>query len=112
MTEPNNIKPKHRLGQGLLKFLKEYSVLGMAIGVIIAQVAKDLIDALVKGLFMPFINLFLPQDKFQGFVWTINNSTFDLSLVINTALTFIIVMIVLYIVVKKVLRQEQLLAKK
>jgi large conductance mechanosensitive channel len=105
-------KTKHRIGQGLLKFLKEYSVLGMAIGVIIAQVAKDLIDALVRGLFMPFLNLFLPENKFQNFVWTINGSTFDFALIINTALTFVIVMVVLYIIVKKILKQEKLLEKK
>jgi len=112
METKNEVKTKYRPGQGLLKFLKEYSVLGMAIGVITAQVAKDLIDALVKGLFMPFLNLFLPQDKFQNFVWTIKDSTFDFTLIINTALTFIIVMIVLYIIVKKILKQEKLLEKK
>ena len=112
MEEKNAVKTKYRPGRGLLKFLKEYSVVGMAIGVIIAQAAKDLIDALVKGLFMPFINLFLPEGKFEGFVWRVGDSVFDLSLIINTALTFIIVMVVLYIIVKKILRQEQLLAKK
>lgn len=105
----NNKKP---MGHGLMQFLREYSVLGMAIGVITAQVAKDLVDALVKGLLMPLVSLFLPSGQFQGFIWIVNGITFDLNIVLNTAITFLIVMVILYIVVKKVLRQEQLLNKK
>jgi len=45
--------------KGLLAFLKEYSVIGLAIGLIIGQASKDLVDAMVNGLFMPLIQLII-----------------------------------------------------
>ncbi|HOZ56326.1 MAG: large-conductance mechanosensitive channel [Parcubacteria group bacterium ADurb.Bin316] len=102
-------KQKPKFGQELVAFLKEYSVIGMAIGVIVAQTSKDLVDSIVKGVFTPFINLIVPGDKIDNLIFTIGGSKFDVGMIINALLTFIIVLIVLYIIVKKILRRDDLL---
>jgi large conductance mechanosensitive channel len=105
------VEQKKKFTAELFAFLKEYSVIGLAIGVITAQISKDMIDSVVKGLFMPFINLFLPGDKFSALVFTIGGSRFDFGSVLNSLLTFSIVLIILYIIVKKILKKDEYLKK-
>ena len=95
--------------KGLFEFLKEYSIIGMAIGVVFGQVSKDLVDALVRGIFMPCINLIIPGESLEKMVMVVNGTRFDFGLVLNTLLTFLIVMTFLYVLVKKILKREDLL---
>ena len=105
------IERKKRFSEELMCFLKEYSVIGLAIGVIMAQISKDLVDALVKGLFMPLVSLFVPSDKFQNLVFMVGKVKFDVGMILNALLTFAIVMILLYIIVKKILKRDDLIKK-
>ena len=95
-----------------MDFLKEYSVLGLAIGLIIGQASKDLVDSLVGGVFMPFIQLIISKDKFDSMNIVFKGVTFDFGKVLGTFLTFLIIMFLLYFVVKKIIKREELLKKK
>jgi large conductance mechanosensitive channel len=106
------VEKKKGFAKDLLEFLKEYSVIGLAIGVIVAQTSKDLIDSIVKGIFTPFIDLIVPGDKFSNLAFNIGSARFDIGLIISSFLTFIIVMVILYVVVKKILKREDLIKKK
>lgn len=105
-------KQKIKFGQGLFLFLKEYSVIGLAIGLVIGQVSTNLINSIVKGIFTPLIDLIIPGDQFQGLVFTIRDVDFDIGTVVNNTLTFFIVLIFLYIIIKKILKQDNLLKNK
>jgi large-conductance mechanosensitive channel len=94
-----------------MDFLKQYAVLGLAIGVITAQASKDLVDAIVKGVFTPAIKLIAPGG-WSNLTWTVKGATFDFSLVLNAGLTFVIVMAFLYFVIKFILKRDELLEKK
>jgi len=98
--------------KGLFEFLKEHSVIGMAFGVIVAQISKDLVDALVKGVFTPLISLVIPGRSLEKLSIIVNGSRFDFGVVISAFLTFLIVMTFIYILVKKILNRSDLLAKK
>ncbi len=95
---------------GLMGFLKKYSVIGLAIGVITAQASKDLVDAIVKGVFTPLIKLIVPSG-FTDLTFTIRGATFDIGIIFNAGLTFIIVMAFLYFVIKTILKNDELLEK-
>lgn len=110
--EENNSEKKENKKNGLIDFLKEYSVIGMAIGVIIAQTSTNMVNSIVKGLFTPFINLLIPGDRLQALVFKIGKSQFDIGSIIDSALTFFIVMVLLYVIVKKLLKRDELLQKK
>lgn len=97
--------------RGLFEFLKEYSVIGLAIGVIVAQTSKDLIDSIVRGLFTPFIDLIVPGDKFSNLAFNLAGTRFDIGTIVSSLLTFIIVMVILYVVVKKILKRDDLIKK-
>ena len=103
---------KQSFTEGLFNFLKEYSVIGLAIGVIVAQISKDLIDSMVKGVFTPFIQLMIPGDGFQSLVFYVKDVKFDLGIIISNFITFIIILTILYVLIKKILKKENLLKNK
>lgn len=114
MEEQNqdNNQAKKKFGQGLVEFLKENSVIGLAVGVIMAQTSKSVIDSIVNGLFTPLIGLVVPSSKIGNMMFQIRGVKFDFGSIISAALSFVITMTVLYILVKKLLKQDDLLKKK
>ena len=48
-----------------MKFLKEYGVIGLAIGVIIGTKAGELVKSIVDGLLMPIVGMVLPGGDWQ-----------------------------------------------
>ena len=88
--------------------MREYSIIGLAIGFVVAQTAKDLVDAIVKGLFSPLISLLVPKKDFQNLIFVFQGVKFDVGLILNALLTFIIIIIFLYVIVKKILKQDNL----
>jgi len=84
------MEQKENFTKGLFEFLKEYSVIGLAIGVIVAQTSKDLIDSIVKGVFTPFINLIVPGEKFSNLAFSIAGTRFDIGSIVSSFLTFIL----------------------
>lgn len=98
--------------KGLIDFLKEYSVIGLAIGVVVGQASKDLVDSLVKGVFMPMVELLVSRDKFDNLIFIIRGVSFNIGSVLSSLLTFLIVMSLLYFVVKKIIKNDNFLPKK
>ncbi len=103
---------RSRFLKGLIDFLKEYSVIGLAIGVVVGQTSKDLVDSLVKGIFMPIVELLVSKDKFENLVFSIKNVSFDIGSVLSSFITFLIVMSLLYFIVKKIIKNDNFLPKK
>jgi len=97
---------------GLIGFLKEHSVFGLAIGVIIGQASKDLIDSIVGGFFMPFISLLIPDGGFENLVFQLDGATFNFGLILKNFLVFLIVMVLLYVLIKRLLKRDDLIVKK
>jgi large conductance mechanosensitive channel len=106
MKTDKSIKKIRDFKTDIFDFLKEYSVIGLAIGFVFAQIAKDLIDSIVKGLFMPIVNLLIPSGDLKNMVFYINGSKFDIGLIINNFLTFAIILILLFIIVKKIIKHD------
>lgn len=106
------IEPQQKLSfwQGLMFFLKKYSVIGLAIGVITAQASKDVVDAIVKGIFTPLIKIIVPGG-FNNLKFYLRGQEFDIGSIINTSLAFIIIMIFLYFIIKIILRNDDLIEK-
>ena len=90
-----------------MKFLKEYGVIGLAIGVIIGSKAGDLVKSIVDGLLMPIIGLVLPSGDWQKLVV----GPFQVGIVLASLINFIIVAFLVFLFAKKVL-QEETVAKK
>ena len=68
-------------------FLKEYGVIGLALGVIIGGKAGDLVTAIVDGLLMPVVGLLLPSGDWQKLAV----GPFQIGIVLAALIKFIVV---------------------
>ncbi|HET8669320.1 MAG TPA: MscL family protein [Candidatus Saccharimonadales bacterium] len=101
---------------GFVDFLREQSVVGLAIGLVLGTQAKVLVDQLVISFFNPITGLFLPgegtlKQKVFTLEWGGKSAEFAYGAFISSLLTFVIVAAVVYYVFKG-LRLDKLDKKK
>lgn len=90
---------------GFVEFLREQSVVGLAIGLVLGTQAKALVDQLVASFINPLVGLLLPGDgtlKQKAFEVSFNGKTADFGwgAFASAMLTFVIVAAVVYYVFK------------
>ena len=91
--------------RGFVDFLREQSVVGLAIGLVLGTQAKVLVDQLIASFFNPFIGLLLPGEgtlKEKVFTVTIGNKhqEFGWGAFVVSLITFVVVAAVVYYVFK------------
>ena len=90
-----------------MKFLKEYGVIGLAIGVIIGSKAGELVKSIVDGLLMPLIGMILPSGDWQQMTW----GPFQIGIVLAALINFIVVAFIVFMFAKKVLKEDSVAKK-
>jgi len=95
-----------------LEFLKNYKVIELAIGVVIGNAVKDLVTAIAQDLIMHVVGIFTPSGSWQELVFTIMGSEFKIGNIISATLDFTIVAVVVFVVIKKILKIEDETKKK
>lgn len=101
---------------GFVDFLREQSVVGLAIGLVLGTQAKALVDQLVLSFLNPLTGLLLPGEgtlKQKTFDFTFNGKTaeFGWGAFVSSFLTFVLVAAIVYYVFKG-LRLDKLDKKK
>jgi large conductance mechanosensitive channel len=88
-------------------FLKEYGVIGLALGVIIGGKAGELVTAIVDGLLMPIVGLILPSGEWQKLAI----GQFQIGIVLAALVKFLVVAYFVFYVSKKLLKEETVAKK-
>jgi large conductance mechanosensitive channel len=88
-------------------FLKEYGVIGLALGVIIGGKAGDLVKAIVDGLLMPVVGMIMPGGNWQTFAV----GPFQIGSVLGALINFVIVAYFVFMVSKKLLKEDTVAKK-
>ncbi len=83
-------------------FLKEYGVIGLALGVIIGGKAGELVAAIVDNLLMPVLGLVLPGGEWQKWAY----GDFKFGLVLAAFINFVVVAYFVFFMSKRLLREE------
>ena len=96
---------------GFMEFLAKYSIVGMAMGIIIGQTTKDTVNALVVGIISPTIQLLLPKTDFQNLVINVKGAEFQIGLFLNSFIEMLIILGILYFLVGFLLKRDDLLLK-
>jgi large conductance mechanosensitive channel len=102
--------------RGFFDFLREQSVIGLAIGLVLGTQAKVLVDQLIASFFNPFIGLLLPgkgtlAQKTATVTLGEKTAVFGWGAFVISLLTFVVVAAVVYYVFKG-LRLDKLDKKK
>lgn len=93
-------------------FLNNYNVIQLAVGVVIGNAVKDLTASIADNLLMPLIEIFTPHGYWRDWKFTLIGSDFKVGLFIASLLNFVIVALVVFLVIKKLLRLEVTSGKK
>jgi len=105
-------KEKTNIKKDFSKFLKDYNVLGMAIGVVIGGAVGKLISSLVNDLLMPFLEILSPSGSWRNLAWEMAGAEFKVGNFLGALVDFLIIAFVIYLVVKRLLKLEELPGKK
>jgi large conductance mechanosensitive channel len=113
-AKPADQQPLERKGftRGFGDFIRQYSVIPLAIAVVLGNAVNDIVRQIVEGMVTPFVSLLLPGTALQTYEFTVASSTFKVGAVINAILSFIVIAFIVYFFAKRVLRDEALLQKK
>ena len=93
------------------EFLYEYKVIGLAIAFIIGVAATQLIQSFVNNILMPIITFFIPGGDWQNATLTLGPIVISWGKFLADAIYFIIIALVVFIVAKKVLKEEKVTKK-
>lgn len=90
---------------GFMNFLREQSVVGLAIGLVLGTQAKVLVDQLIASFINPIVGLLLPgqgtlKEKIFVVEWNGKTAQFGWGAFVLSLLTFVIVAAVVYYVFK------------
>ena len=88
-------------------FLKEYGVIGLALGVIIGSKAGELVTAIVDGLLMPVVGMMMPGGEWEKLAV----GPFKIGIVIAALIKFIVVAYFVFFVAKKLFKEETVAKK-
>ena len=81
-------------------FLDQYKVLGLAVAFIIGVYLGGLVKALVGDLILPIIGFVNPGSNLTTYQATVDGQSFMIGDFLNNLITFLIVMLVVFLIVK------------
>jgi len=97
-----------KIRQEFKNFIKTYGVLSIAIGIVMGNAVAKIINVIVEGLVMPFFELILPGAQWQDTVLSLGKVNFKIGLIIAAFLNFFSVALVVFFMVKYVLKLDKL----
>lgn len=102
-----NKEIRKRLREDFIKFIKSQTILGVAIGILIGQAFAKLINSIIEGLLMPVLELFFPGDiTWQHITLSLGKLHIKIGLVIAATLDFLLISLVVFFMIKFVLKEE------
>jgi len=85
-------------------FLAKYGVIQLAVGVVIGSAVKDLVSSIANNLIMPIVGILTPDGSWQNWIIETGGAKFGIGELLSSLLDFLIVALVVFVVLKKVLK--------
>lgn len=93
------------------EFLKEYKVVGLAVAVVIALAANNLVKAVVDHIVMPIITPFIPGGAWETATWTIGPVVLGWGPTLSALINFLVIAWVVFLIAKYLFREEKVSKK-
>lgn len=90
-----------------VEFLKEYKVVALAIAFVMSVASTALIKSLVDNIIMPIITAFIPGGTWRTASFAIGNIVIGWGAFLGEIINFVIVAFVVFMIAKKVMREEK-----
>lgn len=93
------------------EFLKEYKVVGLAVGIILGLASTAMVKSLVDNILMPIITPFIPGGAWREAALSFGPFVIKLGAFIGDLLNFIIIALAVLFIAKWVIREEKVTKK-
>jgi large conductance mechanosensitive channel len=93
------------------EFLYEYKVIGLAVAFIMGAAITALVQSLVSNVIMPIITPFIPGGAWQQATFKLGPIVIGWGAFVGACLNFVILAFVVFMIAKKVLREEKVAKK-
>jgi large conductance mechanosensitive channel len=93
------------------EFLQEYKVIALSIAFIIGGATTALVQSLVKDILMPIITSFIPDGGWQEATLIIGDVVIKWGAFLSALMNFIIIALVVFLMVKIVLKDDKVTKK-
>lgn len=93
------------------EFLREYKVVGLAVGIIIGLASTTFVKAIVDDIVMPIITPFIPGGGWEQAVFAMGPIVIKWGHFVSALINFLIIAFVVFLVAKLVLREEKVAKK-
>ena len=100
-----------KLTKDFRDFLKQYVIVGMALGIIMGGASSSLVKSLVNNIIMPFVNPAIPRGGWENATLLMGPVELRWGAFSAELLSFIILAFVVFIIAKKILKEEKVAKK-
>jgi len=107
MDNENEKTEKKGIFQEYVDFFKEYKVISLAIAFVMGLAANQLVKSLVDNIIMPVLTPFIPEGGWKTATFSIGPVEIGWGAFLGDIIYFIIIASVVFIVVKKIMKQEK-----
>ena len=90
-----------------MAFLNEYKVIGLAIAFIIGAAASALVKSLVDNIIMPFVAVLIPGGAWREATFALGPVVIGWGAFLGELINFVIIALVVFIIAKKLLKEEK-----
>ena len=104
----------HKVGgfaREFFQFIKEYKVVGLAVGIVMGLASTALVKSLVDNIIMPLLTPFIPGGAWREAVWSFGPWALKIGAFIGEFLNFIIIALAVFFIAKWVIREEKVTKK-
>ena len=92
-------------------FLKEYKIVGLAIGIIIGLASTTFIKALIDDIVMPLITPFIPGGAWETAVLALGPFVLKWGHFVSALINFLVIALVVFLIAKFIIREEKVTKK-
>jgi large conductance mechanosensitive channel len=105
------IKAKVSLISEFKDFLKEYKVIGLAVGFIMGGAATELVKSLVDNLIMPLVGVLIPGGEWEKATLSLWKFHIGWGALLSSTINFLIIAWVVFLVAKFMFKEEKVTKK-
>jgi large conductance mechanosensitive channel len=93
------------------EFLKEYKVMGIAVGIVMGLATVALVNSIVANLIMPIVGALIPSGSWSTATWIIGKVVIGWGALLAAIINFVIIAFVIFIIAKYVFKEEKVTKK-
>lgn len=100
-------KTKNKFTQEFIEFIKEFQIIGLAIAFVTGAAANDLVASFVDNIVMPMVEPLIPEGTWETASLALGPFNLHWGPFVSALLNFLIIMLVIFVVIKKILRYSE-----